>query len=59
LNPNGIHRSIPCRITGEPARHPGCCEEGDYIGARQVRFSVFPGSALAKKQPAEVMSAEP
>lgn len=32
--------------------------KGTYIGARQVRFSIFPGSALAKKQPAEVMSAE-
>ncbi|WP_403020780.1 ATP-dependent RNA helicase HrpA [Salinibacterium sp. GXW1014] len=33
-------------------------KKGEYIGARQVRFSVFPGSALAKKLPAEIMSAE-
>ncbi|MCW4386367.1 ATP-dependent RNA helicase HrpA [Salinibacterium sp. SYSU T00001] len=33
-------------------------KKGDYLGARQVRFSVFPGSALAKKPPAEIMSAE-
>ncbi len=31
---------------------------GDYLGSRQVRFSIFPGSALAKKKPAEIMSAE-
>lgn len=33
-------------------------QRGDYLGARQVRFTIFPGSALAKKQPAELMSAE-
>ena len=31
---------------------------GEYLGSRGIRFSVFPGSALAKKQPAEIMSAE-
>ncbi|WP_020666636.1 ATP-dependent RNA helicase HrpA [Amycolatopsis nigrescens] len=31
---------------------------GDYLGARGARFSVFPGSALFKKQPRWVMSAE-
>ena len=30
----------------------------DYLGARQQRFVIFPGSALAKKQPAAVMAAE-
>ncbi|MEU7000664.1 ATP-dependent RNA helicase HrpA [Nonomuraea sp. NPDC046570] len=30
----------------------------EYIGARNARFAIFPGSALAKKQPAWVMSAE-
>ena len=33
-------------------------QRGNYLGARQVRFTIFPGSALAKKQPAELMSAE-
>ncbi|SDT35588.1 ATP-dependent RNA helicase HrpA [Microterricola viridarii] len=32
--------------------------KGEYIGARQARFTLFPGSALAKKQPDAVMSAE-
>ncbi len=30
----------------------------EYIGARNARFAVFPGSALAKQQPQWVMSAE-
>ncbi|MEV5328239.1 ATP-dependent RNA helicase HrpA [Nonomuraea sp. NPDC052634] len=30
----------------------------EYIGARNARFAIFPGSALAKKQPQWVMSAE-
>ncbi len=33
-------------------------QRGDYLGARQVRFAIFPGSALAKKPPPELMSAE-
>jgi ATP-dependent helicase HrpA len=32
--------------------------KGDYLGARGSRFSIFPGSALFKKQPRFVMSAE-
>ncbi|WP_037370213.1 ATP-dependent RNA helicase HrpA [Amycolatopsis orientalis] len=32
--------------------------KGDYLGARGARFAVFPGSALFKKQPRWVMSAE-
>ncbi|QWF78077.1 ATP-dependent RNA helicase HrpA [Amycolatopsis sp. CA-230715] len=31
---------------------------GEYLGARGAKFSVFPGSALFKKQPRWVMSAE-
>ncbi|MCA2187598.1 ATP-dependent RNA helicase HrpA [Nonomuraea cavernae] len=30
----------------------------EYLGARNARFAVFPGSALAKKQPQWLMSAE-
>ena len=33
-------------------------DSGDYLGARGARFAVFPGSALSKKQPRWVMSAE-
>jgi len=55
-NPNGIHRSILAGLLSQLGIRDAV--KKDYIGARQVRFSVFPGSALAKKQPAEVMSAE-
>jgi ATP-dependent helicase HrpA len=30
----------------------------DYLGARGTRFSIFPGSSLARRQPAWVMAAE-
>ena len=33
-------------------------EEGDYQGARGVRFHLHPGSGLAKKRPEWVMAAE-
>lgn len=33
-------------------------QQPEFIGARNARFVIFPGSALAKKPPAAVMSAE-
>ncbi|MEV0090694.1 ATP-dependent RNA helicase HrpA [Streptomyces sp. NPDC050738] len=33
-------------------------EKNDYLGARNAKFAIFPGSALFKKQPKLVMSAE-
>ncbi|MCC3767466.1 ATP-dependent RNA helicase HrpA [Streptomyces sp. UNOC14_S4] len=33
-------------------------EKNEYLGARSAKFAVFPGSALFKKQPRWVMSAE-
>jgi ATP-dependent helicase HrpA len=33
-------------------------ERRDYLGARNTRFAVFPGSGLFRKQPAFVMAAE-
>ncbi len=55
-NPNGIHRSLLAGLLSQLGIRD--VEKKDYVGARQVRFSIFPGSALAKKQPVEVMSAE-
>jgi ATP-dependent helicase HrpA len=56
VNPDGIHRAILSGLLS----HIGLRDmvKKEYVGARQSRFSVFPGSALAKKQPAAVMSAE-
>ncbi|MEO7349926.1 MAG: ATP-dependent RNA helicase HrpA, partial [Terrimesophilobacter sp.] len=61
---NAIHRSLlaglhsQIGIRDEPKGDKKKQQRGDYLGARQVRFAIFPGSALAKKQPAELMSAE-
>ena len=38
--------------------HDGRCEPREYAGARGARFTIFPGSALARKPPAWVMVAE-
>ena len=43
---------------GKQTNRPGPARKGDYIGARQTRFVIFPGSALAKKQPNALMAAE-
>ncbi len=55
-NPNGVHRSLLAGLLSQLGIRDSV--KRDYVGARQVRFSIFPGSALAKKQPAEVMSSE-
>ncbi|MGH3446046.1 MAG: ATP-dependent RNA helicase HrpA [Nocardioidaceae bacterium] len=51
-----IHRSLLVGLLS----HIGMkdVEKRDYLGARGTRFAIFPGSALFKKQPAFVMSAE-
>jgi ATP-dependent helicase HrpA len=55
-NPDGIHRSLLAGLLSQIGIKDA--NKKDYVGARQVRFVLFPGSALAKKQPAAVMSAE-
>jgi ATP-dependent helicase HrpA len=62
-NPAGIHRSILAGLLSQigikdVAKDKTKNKQGDYIGARQVRFTIFPGSALARKQPPEIMSSE-
>ncbi|MFI5060962.1 MAG: DUF3418 domain-containing protein, partial [Actinomycetales bacterium] len=42
--------------TGTASARAG--RNAEYLGARQTRFVIFPGSALAKKQPNALMSAE-
>ncbi len=51
-----IHRSLLAGLLS----HVGMkdVEKRDYLGARGTRFAIFPGSALAKRQPPYVMSAE-
>jgi len=55
-NPDGIHRSLLAGLLSQIGLKD--VAKKDYIGARQTRFVIFPGSALAKKQPAAIMSAE-
>ncbi len=61
VNPDGIHRSLLAGLLS----HIGLrdLQKKDYLGARQTRFVIFPGSALAAKkdgrgQPDAIMSAE-
>ena len=53
---DGIHKSLLSGLLS----HLGIrdAEKRDYLGARQRRFVLFPGSGLAKKQPAAIMAAE-
>lgn len=68
VNPDGIHRSLlagllshiglkDVRESGNKGGARGA-RFSEYLGARQTRFVIFPGSTLAKKQPNAVMSAE-
>jgi ATP-dependent helicase HrpA len=61
VDADGIHRSLLAGLLS----HIGLrdAQKKDYVGARQTRFVIFPGSALAAKkkdavQPQAVMSAE-
>jgi len=49
-----LHRAI---LTGLPTQIGQRSDKGDYQAPRQRRFYLFPGSALAKKPPAWVLSA--
>ncbi|QWC84927.1 ATP-dependent RNA helicase HrpA [Nocardioidaceae bacterium] len=53
---DAIHQSLLAGLLS----HVGLrdAETRDYLGARGTRFSIFPGSGLAKKQPQLVMAAE-
>jgi len=55
-NPDGIHRSLLAGLLSQIGLND--VAKKDYVGARQSRFVIFPGSALAKKQPNAIMSAE-
>jgi ATP-dependent helicase HrpA len=56
VNPDGIHRSLLAGMLSQLGIKD--LQKKDYQGSRQSRFVIFPGSALAKKQPNAVMSAE-
>jgi ATP-dependent helicase HrpA len=67
IDPDGIHRSllsgllsrIGLRDERVSTRASGATRPAkEYIGARNARFAIFPGSGLAKKAPPAVMAAE-
>ena len=65
-DPQRIHQSLLAGLLShigvkdvvEKRRQEGRRPITEYIGARNARFAIFPGSALAKAQPQWVMSAE-
>ena len=57
----GRPRPGPPVAAGRPASATSARRTGDtreYLGARNARFAIFPGSSLAKKPPEWVMAAE-
>jgi ATP-dependent helicase HrpA len=51
-------RTAPAGKSHSPAKEPKGRRITEYRGARGIRFSIFPGSALRKKSPQAVMAAE-
>src|SRR4051794_8013154 len=67
VDADGIHQSLLSGLLShvglrdaEPSTGPstGPSQAGRYLGARNARFSIFPGSGLFRKQPQYVMAAE-
>jgi ATP-dependent helicase HrpA len=68
VNPDGIHKSLLAGLLSHIGLKDATASGNkggargsrlsEYLGARQARFVIFPGSTLAKKQPNAVMSAE-
>lgn len=56
VDEDGIHQALLSGLLS----HVGLrdADKRDYLGARNTRFSIFPGSGLFRKQPAFVMAAE-
>jgi ATP-dependent helicase HrpA len=51
-----LHRALIAGLLGNIGAKGE--EAGEYLGARGVRFAIFPGSGLRKKQPRWVLAAE-
>jgi ATP-dependent RNA helicase HrpA len=56
LDRNGVHQSLLAGLLSHIGMRD--VETRDYLGARNTRFAIFPGSALFKKQPRWLMAAE-
>jgi len=51
-----VHRALIAGLLGNVGSKSE--EVGEYLGARGIKFSIFPGSGLRKKQPRWVLAAE-
>ena len=51
-----VHRALIAGLLGNVGTKGE--EAGEYLGARGIKFSIFPGSGLRKKQPRWVLAAE-
>jgi ATP-dependent helicase HrpA len=51
-----LHRALIAGLLGNVGTRGE--EAGEYLGARGIKFSIFPGSGLRKKQPRWVLAAE-
>jgi ATP-dependent helicase HrpA len=68
VDPDAIHRSLLAGLlsriglrderTKATGGKPDKRAQREYLGARNARFAIFPGSGLAKKAPPAVMAAE-
>lgn len=66
VNPDGIHKALLAGLLSQlgllqeqkqiPGRKPR--QSREYLGSGSKKFVIFPGSALAKKPPEAIMSAE-
>jgi ATP-dependent helicase HrpA len=56
--PEDIHRAILAGLLSHVGMKDASSKRREYLGGRGARFAIFPGSSLARKQPAWVMAAE-
>ncbi|SDI05485.1 ATP-dependent helicase HrpA [Actinokineospora alba] len=57
--PRNVHMALLSGLLSHIGfRDPAAKDGKDYVGARNARFAIFPGSTLAKKPPRWVMAAE-
>src|SRR5436190_1055451 len=56
FNPDAVHRALLTGLLGSIGTKSGDAHE--YAGPRNLKFNLFPGSALFKKKPQWVMASE-
>ena len=52
-DPAEVHKALLSGLLGQVARHK---EEAEYLGARGIKLSIFPGSVMARKRPRWIMA---